>query len=108
MSTHPDDVELDPPLAICGVRFTYATYYADGQLFYLTKGVPLGPADGDTREGHTVFIGESDRIVGLLIQCPRQDLERDGALNVTLRDGGPTTRLAREVVEPLLVENARY
>jgi hypothetical protein len=108
MTPHPDDVALDPPLAICGVRFAYATYYADGQLLYLTKGGPLGPADGDTREGHTVFVGDDDRVVGLLVQCPRQDLDRDGAIHVTLREGGPTTRLERHVVEPLLVETLRY
>lgn len=104
MSMHDD--ELETPLAICGVRFDHATYYEDGELLYLTKGVPLGAADGDTAEGHTVFAGEDGRVVGLLIQCPRQDLAETGALDVTLRDGGPTTRLPRELVEEVLVRRA--
>jgi hypothetical protein len=75
---------------------------------YLTKGVPLGPADDDTREGHTVFLGEHDRVICLLVNGARWHLDRDGAIDVTLRDGGPTTRLPREVVEPLLVDTPVY
>jgi len=104
MSIHDD--KLDTPIAICGVRFDHATYYEDAELLYLTKGVPLGAAGADTAEGHTVFAGEDGRVVGLLIQCPRQDLDYGGTLNVTLRAGGPTTRLPREQVEPLLVAHA--
>jgi len=99
---------LERPLAVCGVRFDHLHYYEDGELLYLHKGLPLKLADGDTREGHTVFVGDDDRVIGLLIQCPRQDLDRIGAIEVTLRDGGPTTRLERELVEPLLVEIPRY
>ncbi len=104
--THPDAITLSRPIAICGVRFDHATYYEDGELLYLTKGVPLGPADGDTPEGHTVFLGESDRVVGLLIQCPLQDLECHGSVDVTLLEGGPTTRLDHVIVERLLVDHA--
>lgn len=104
MTTRND--KLDVPIAICGVRFDHATYYEDGQLLYLTKGLPLGAADGDTTEGHTVFATDDGRVTGLLIQCPCRDLEDDGTVSVTLRTGGPTTRLSREVLEPLLVEHA--
>jgi len=104
MTMHDDT--LDAPIAICGVRFDHATYYEDAELLYLTKGLPLGAADGDTAEGHTVFAGEDGRVVGLLIQCPWRDVDFGGTLNVTLRAGGPTTRLSREVLEPLLVEHA--
>jgi hypothetical protein len=104
MNMHDD--KLDSPIAICGVRFDHATYYEDAELLYLTKGLPLAAADGDTPEGHTVFAGEDGRVVGLLIQCPWQDLEHSGALSVTLRDGGPTTRLPRELLGPLLTTQA--
>lgn len=100
------DDKLDAPIAICGVRFDRATYYEDGELLYLTKGVPLGPADDDTPEGHVVFASDDGRVTGLLIQCPRQEIEHGGTLDVTLRAGGPTTRLPREVLEPLLVQHA--
>ncbi|MFL5818575.1 MAG: hypothetical protein ACJ76L_13365 [Conexibacter sp.] len=102
------DSRLDVPVAVCGVRFSHATYYEDGELLYLTKGIPLGAADGDTPEGHTVFVGDSGRVVGLLIQCPAWWLDKDGTLNVTLRDGGPTTKLDRESVERLLAAQVRY
>jgi len=100
------DDKLEEPIAICGVRFDHATYYEDAELLYLTKGLPLGAADADTAEGHTVFAGEDGRVVGLLIQSPRQDLDHNGTLNVTLRLGGQTTRLTRELVEPLLTQHA--
>lgn len=106
--TQAGESKLEVPLAVCGVLFDHATYYEDCDLLYLTKGLPLGPADGDTREGHTVFLGEDGRVAGVLVQCPSQDLDRDGTLDITLRAGGPTTRLPREVVEPLLAEPARY
>jgi hypothetical protein len=99
---------LERPLAVCGVRFDRLHYYEDAELLYLHKGLPLNLAEGDTREGHTVFVGVDDRVIGLLIQCPRQDLDRYGAIEVTLRDGGPTTRLERDVVEPLLVDTPDY
>jgi hypothetical protein len=102
------DPPLTVPVAIGGVRFTRAHYDAKGDLLYLTRGIPLGPADGDTREGHPVFFGEDGRVIGLLVMGARWHLDRDGTLDVTLRDGGLTTRLEREVVEPLLVETARY
>jgi hypothetical protein len=99
---------LAEPIAICGVRFTHASYDERADYLYLTKGVPLGPADGDTREGHPVFRGEGDRVICVIVNGARWHLDRDGAIDVTLHDGGPTTRLPRELVEPLLVETLRY
>jgi hypothetical protein len=108
MSTRHFAAPLAEPIAVCGVRFTHASYDEGGDYLYLTKGVPLGPADGDTREGHAVFPGEDGRIVCVILNGARRHLDRDGAIGVTLREGGPTTRLSREVVEPLLVETLRY
>jgi hypothetical protein len=99
---------LAEPIAVCGVRFTHASYDAHGDYLYLTKGVPLGPADGDTREGHAVFLGDDERVICLIVNGARWHLDHDGAIDVTLRDGGLTTRLPRNVVEPLLVETLRY
>lgn len=95
-------------VVICGVRFPHVNYDGQGDLLYLTKGLPLGVASGDTREGHAVFLGEDGRVIGVIVMGARWHLERDGALNVTLRKGGPTTRLEREVVKPLLVETPPY
>jgi hypothetical protein len=95
---------LAEPIAVCGVRFTHASYDEEADYLYLTKGVPLGPADGDTREGHTIFLGENDRVICLLVNGARWHLDREGAVEVTLWRGGPTTRLQRDVIEPLLVD----
>jgi uncharacterized protein YuzE len=100
--------ELPAPIAVGGVRFTHARYDEEGDLLYLTKGIALGPADDDAREGHPVFLGEDGRVIGVIVMGARWHLDRDGALNLTLRAGGPTTRLERGVVEPLLVETPRY
>ncbi len=108
MSTTHFAARLAEPVAVCGVRFDHADYDEAADYLYLTRGVPLGSADCDTREGHTVFLGAQDRVICLLINGARWHLDRDGAIDVTLRDGGPTTRLSREVVEPLLVETLRY
>lgn len=104
MSTQHFAPPLPEPIGICGVRFTHASYDRDGDYLYLTKGVPLGPADGDTSEGHTLFLGEGDRVVCVMVNGARWHLDRDGTVEVTLRDGGPTTRLPRELIESLLVE----
>jgi hypothetical protein len=103
-----EDRRLPTPVVICGVRFEFASYDEEGDLLWLTRGVPLGAADGDTPEGHSVFLGDSGRVIGLLVNGARWHLERDDTVDVTLRSGGRTTRLARATVEPLLVETIRY
>jgi hypothetical protein len=108
VSTTHFAARLAEPVAVCGVRFDHADYDEAADYLYLTKGVPLGSANGDTREGHTVFLGAHDRVICLLVNGARWHLDRDGTIDVTLRAGGPTTRLSREVVEPLLVERLRY
>jgi hypothetical protein len=100
--------KLAEPIAVCGVRFDHASYDELADYLYLTRDVPLGPADDDTREGHTVFLGDDGRVICVLINGARWHLDREGAIDVTLRDSGPTTRLNREVVEPLLHETIRY
>jgi len=99
---------LSHPLDVCSVRFDHADYDAAADYLYLTKGVPLGVADADTREGHTVFVGDDERVTGLLVNGARRHLVRDGAIDVTLRHDGPTTHLTRAVVEPLLVDTPLY
>ncbi len=108
MSTTHFAERLAEPVAVCGVRFDHADYDKAADHLYLTKGVPLGASDGDTREGHTVFLDAHDRVICLLVNGARWHLDRDGAIDVTLRAEGPTTRLSRDVVEPLLVETLSY
>jgi len=80
---------LAEPIVVCGVRFDHADYDEAADYLYLTKGVSLGPADDDTCEGHTVFLGQNDRVICLLINGAKWHLERDA-------------------IEPLLVETIRY
>lgn len=108
MSTEHFAPPLAESIAVCGVRFTHASYDERADYLYLTKGVPLGPADGDTREGHPVFLSEDDRVICVIINGARWHLDRDGAIEVTLREGGQTTRLTRDLIGPLLVETLRY
>lgn len=99
---------LSTPIAVCGVRFTRYDYDEGADLLHLDKAVPDKVGDDDTREGHTVFVGSDGRVTGLDVYDARQTLDRDGAIEVTLRKGGPTTRLDHETVEPLLHETLRY
>jgi hypothetical protein len=108
MNTGHFACSLPEPIAICGVRFTHASYDRSGDYLYLTKGVPLGPADGDTREGHAIFLDQDDRVICVIVNGARWHLDRDGAIDVTLIDGGPTTRLLSGLVEPLLHEALSY
>lgn len=62
----------------------------------------------ETPEEHLLRFDREGRLLSLTILNVRWRLDRDGAVFVTLHAGGPTTRLPREVVEPLLVETPRY
>jgi uncharacterized protein YuzE len=99
---------LTTPIAVCGVHFTRYDYDEAADLLHLDKAVPGKVGDADTCEGHTVFVGPDGRVIGLSIYDPRRTLERAGWIDVTLRAGGPTTRLERQAIEPLLVETLRY
>lgn len=100
--------KLAEPVSVCGVRFDHADYDEAADYLYLTKGAPLGPADSETPEGHTVFLGADDRVTCLLVNGARWHLDHHGVIEVTLHEGGATTRLPRELIEPLLVETLRY
>jgi hypothetical protein len=108
MSTTHFAAGLAKPIAVGGVRFSHADYDEEADYLYLTQGIPLGSADGDTPEGHTLFLDENDRVICLLVNGARRRLERDGGIDVTLGKGGRTMRLERTVVEPLLVGTPRY
>lgn len=62
----------------------------------------------ETVEDHLLRFDDAGRLISLTILNAKLVLDRDGAIDVTLHDGGPTTRLTRELVEPLLVETLRY
>jgi uncharacterized protein YuzE len=62
-----------------------ADYDADGDVLYLHVGQPQPGEGEETPEGHVVrFAPGTQQIVGLTIINPRQVLDRDGRLIVTV------------------------
>jgi hypothetical protein len=100
-----------PPVTVVidGVAFDNYHYdeVADTLCFHI--GPTAWAVDFDeTVEDHHLRFGPEGELLSLTILNARWLLDRDGAINVTLRDGGPTSRLSGELVEPLLVETLRY
>ena len=98
-----------PPLLLGDVAIDRYSYYAAGDVLYLTAGPPRPAADDDdSLERHTIFFDAHGDVIGLTVIGAREHLDLDGTLNVTLRDGGPSAQFPRAAVEPLLVETIRY
>ena len=103
---------LDMPrvsLRIDDVVFDRYHYYEVADALCFHTGPTEWAVDFDeTAEDHHLRFGAEGELLSLTILNARWLLDRDGAIDVTLRDGGPTTRLPRELVEPLLLETLRY
>lgn len=107
-TTHRRDLP-SVALTIDGVAFDRYHYdeVADTLCFH------TGPAEwavdfDETPEDHPLRFSGSGRLLSLMVCNARLLLDRDGMIEVTLREGGSTTRLSREVVEPLLVDTPIY
>ncbi len=108
MNTTVDDL---PPVAVQIDDVAFDRYHYDevADTLCFHAGPTAWAVDFDeTAEEHLMRFGVSGDLLSLTILNARWHLDRDGAIDVTLHDGGPTTRLPREVVEPLLVETLRY
>ncbi len=100
-----------PPvdLTIDDVAFDRYHYYEDGDVLCFHTGPAEWAVDVDeTVEDHHLRFGADGSLLSVSILNARWLLDRDGAIEVTLREGGPTNRLPRELVEPLLAETLRY
>jgi uncharacterized protein YuzE len=99
-----------PPVSLTVDDTAFDRYHydeeADTLCFHTGPGKVAVDVD-ETVEDHLLRFDGAGDLLSLAILNARLVLERDGAIEVTLRDGGPTTRLQREVVEPLLVEPPR-
>ena len=96
-----------PPLALAidGVAFDRYHYDAYAGTLCLHTGPDAWATDFDeTPEDHHLRFGADGALLSLAILNARLLLDRDGAIDVTLHADGPTTRLSRDVVEPLLVD----
>jgi len=67
--------------------FSYATYDASSDVLYaFTEGPPRGRRE-HTPEEHIWRFDDEDRFVGITFMNPRAQLEREGAVYVTLPSG---------------------
>jgi uncharacterized protein YuzE len=96
-------------LTIDGVTFDRYHYDEDADSLCFHTGPAAWAVDFDeTVEDHHLRYDADGALLSITILNARLLLNRDGAIEVTLREGGPTTRLERELVEPLLTETLRY
>jgi hypothetical protein len=88
--------------------FTKIHYNARGDLMDLSiDGERWGIGDQDTPENHTWFVADNDSapddVVALQLNLPREILEREGAVHVTLPGGD---RVELEGIEEVLKQHA--
>ncbi|HXE44408.1 MAG TPA: hypothetical protein VN635_04340 [Conexibacter sp.] len=102
-------IRTPAPLAIAEARFDLYHYDSEADVLYLHVDGAADTADWDgTHEGHGVRFDADGKLIHATLVNAAWLLDREGALDVTPRDGSPTTRLPRELIEPLLVETLRY
>jgi uncharacterized protein YuzE len=72
-------------VTIGDITFDHVEYDAGGDVLYLHVGGPAGAVSFDeTPEGHALRFDGDGNLVGLTLVRPKQLLERDGTLRVTL------------------------
>jgi uncharacterized protein YuzE len=88
-------------------EFDDVRYDANGDVLYLSAGVPAEADAGDgTPEGHFVRFGEDGEVVGVTLVNARWLIDRDGKLTVTL-PGEAGTELNPEALAPALLSVRR-
>jgi uncharacterized protein YuzE len=79
-------------ITIGPLSFDHADYDADNDVLYLHVGEPQAGEGEGTPEGHVIrYSPGTSRIVGLTVMGPRNILERDGHLAVTIPETVETT-----------------
>lgn len=72
-------------VTIANITFDRVKYDAEADVLYLHVGDPSRAIDFDeTPEGHALRFDRERKLVGLTLVRPKQLLERDGELRVTL------------------------
>lgn len=72
--------------------FEEATYDAENDVLYLSVGSPEGGEGELTPEGHVILYARgTERVVGITLLGPRQILERDDRLVVTMPEAVETS-----------------
>jgi hypothetical protein len=97
---------IEGNLVIDGVRFDSCRYDEGSDILaiHVEDERPRHPWLDDTPEGHYVQFALDGSLHDVDLMSPKLQLEQDGCISITAREGGPTDRIAREVIEPLLVD----
>lgn len=97
---------LDPPFVVEDVSFdSYVYDDCSGELIFWAGAQPADRSTmeiAETIEDHHLIVGEEGKVLKLMFSYPRMQLDEHGFVDVTLREGGPTTRLTQEVLAPFL------
>ncbi len=74
---------------------THVDYDAEGDVLYLSIGVPRIPADSHgTPEGHNVRYDEHGNVIARTLANAKRLVERNGAIDVTIPSRVPGEALA--------------
>jgi uncharacterized protein YuzE len=74
------------------LAFDHASYDAESDVLYLHVGEPQTGEGEETSEGHVLrYAPGTGRLIGLTIVGPRETLERDGRLAITVPETIETT-----------------
>jgi uncharacterized protein YuzE len=74
-------------VTIGGVRFDRVSYDREADVLYLHVGEPESAVDFDeSPEGHALRLDGSGQVVGVTLVGPRQLLERDGRITLTVTE----------------------
>jgi uncharacterized protein YuzE len=90
-------------ITIADIRFEYHDYDKRGDTLFLgVRGPSDHPPDDSykTPEGHFVELDETGSIAAIELMSPRRLLDRDGELQITLRER-PMVACSRELAEAL-------
>lgn len=83
------------------LSFDHADYDAENDVLYLHVGEPQVGEGEETPEGHVIrYAPDTNQVVGLTILGPRQVLQRDGHLTVTVPE---TVETSAEDLAPALL-----
>lgn len=67
--------------------FTHVTYDAPSDVLYAAIDVPRPGTRAETPEADVLRFDESGELFGVILNNPRERLERDGAVKLTLPSG---------------------
>jgi uncharacterized protein YuzE len=67
--------------------FSHVTYDPPSDVLYAAIGQPRPGRRVETPESHFLRFDDRDRFTGMILMNPREQLERDGAVYVSLPEG---------------------